>query len=164
MRLTVSFALLSVTCVNGFIAPRVTAPNLRLASSVETSTERESSSTAENKKTTLGLITFDLDDTLYPIAPVIDQANSAFAKAMEKYGYGGIKPSDISRTGKAIRQEIAAEDPERAAILTHTEIRELAIRREMEQNMLERKLQETADDWATPVSDLADVVVSYAKK
>jgi hypothetical protein len=34
----------------------------------------------------------------------------------------------------------------------------------MENIMLSKKLKETADDWATPVSALADVVVAHAKK
>ena len=80
---------------------------------------------------------------------------------MARFGYTGIQPIDIVNTGKKIREEM---DPQEAAILTHTQIRELAIRREMEQFMLKRKLQETADDWATPVSDLGDIIVKNAKK
>ena len=98
---------------------------------------------------------------VYPVAPVIDEANTAFARAMARFGYTGIQPIDIVNTGKKIREEM---DPQEAAILTHTQIRELAIRREMEQFMLKRKLQETADDWATPVSDLGDIIVKNAKK
>lgn len=125
-----------------------------------------SAQTASNSKSkTLGLLTFDLDDTLYPIAPVIEEANLAFAKAMERFGYGdNIRPQDIVDTGKAIREEIAAEDPDRAAVLTHTEIRQLAIRREMERITLTRKLKACADDWATPVSSLSPIVVQHAKK
>jgi hypothetical protein len=113
---------------------------------------------------TLGLITFDLDDTLYPIAPVIEEANRAFARSMESFGYGSIAPQDIVDTGKAIREEIAAVSPDRAAVLTHTEIRQLAIRREMERITLTRKLKACADDWATPVSSLSPIVVQHAKK
>jgi hypothetical protein len=116
------------------------------------------------KRKTLGLLTFDLDDTLYPISPVIDEANAAFARAMARFGYEGLTPMDIVETGKLIREELAAENPSNAVVLTHTEIRELSIRREMENIMLAKKLQETADDWATPVSDLASIVVANAKK
>jgi hypothetical protein len=121
-------------------------------------------SSGEPKKKTLGLLTFDLDDTLYPIAPVIDEANAAFARAMARFGYQGLTPMDIVETGKLIREEIAAQNPKSAVVLTHTEIRELSIRREMENIMLAKKLKETADDWATPVSDLASIVVANAKK
>lgn len=115
-----------------------------------------------NTKKQLGLLTFDLDDTLYPIDVVMSEANDAFVKAMERYGYEGIAASDIDETGKQIRLNELSKDE--AAATTHSGIRELAIRRELEKAMLERKLQETADDWATPVSSLADVVVQHAKQ
>lgn len=109
----------------------------------------------------LVLLTFDLDDTLYPIAPVIDEANAAFAKAMERYGFDGIKPDDIDVLTKKVRQELP---PEEAAALSHTEAREMAIRRQMEDVLLTRKLSETAEDWVTAVEDLSPVVVENAKK
>jgi hypothetical protein len=124
-----------------------------------------SSSKNNHKKKKLGLITFDLDDTLYPIAPVIEEANRAFARSMESFGYGdNIRPQDIVDIGAQIREEIAATDPVTAAVLTHTEIRRLAIRREMERITLARKLKACADDWATPVSSLSPIVVQHAKK
>lgn len=46
---------------------------------------------------------------------------------------------------------------------SHTEIRELAIRREMERIILQRKLQEVADDWATPVESLTSIVKKHAQ-
>jgi FMN phosphatase YigB (HAD superfamily) len=133
------------------------------ASSISSSTAASKSKNGKKPKT-LGLITFDLDDTLYPIAPVIEEANRAFARSMESFGYGSIEPQDIVDTGKAIREEIAVDSPDRAAVLTHTEIRQLAIRREMERITLTRKLKACADDWATPVSSLSPIVVQHAKK
>ena len=47
---------------------------------------------------------------------------------------------------------------------THTQVRELAIRREMEKAILARKLQETADDWATPVESLSPIVRKHAEQ
>jgi FMN phosphatase YigB (HAD superfamily) len=47
---------------------------------------------------------------------------------------------------------------------THTEIREMAIRREMERIIYDRKLKECADDWATPVASLSDIVKKPAAK
>lgn len=147
----------------------VSLPFVKLAATTEitdtsaASTGKEASK-APAKTKTLGLLTFDLDDTLYPIAPVIDEANAAFARAMARFGYQGLTPMDIVETGKLIREELAAENPSHAVVLTHTEVRELSIRREMENIMLAKKLKETADDWATPVGDLADIVVANAKK
>lgn len=89
---------------------------------------------------------------------------AAFVKAMERYGFPGLSAFDIVETGKLVREEIAETDPERAAGLTHTEVRELAIRREMEKAILARKLQETADDWATPVSSLTNIVTKHAEQ
>ena len=150
IRMRLLFCLLLASAA-AFHTPSSSRPSLRLFS-------------AAVKTKTLGLLTFDLDDTLYPIQPVLDEANAAFARAMDSFGYKGIQPSDINEASKKIRQEIAEENPEKAAVLTHTEIRKLAIRREMERITLERKLQSCADDWATPVTDLSPVVVQHAKK
>ena len=90
--------------------------------------------------------------------PKIDQ-NNAFVGAMQRFGYDGIKPNDIDKTGKTIREEMAQTDPEAAAILTHTEIRMLAIRRQMESICLLRSLDDVAKDWATTVSDLTPIIV-----
>jgi hypothetical protein len=38
----------------------------------------------------------------------------------------------------------------------------MAIRREMEKMILERKLQETADSWATPLASLSSIVKQHA--
>jgi putative hydrolase of the HAD superfamily len=94
--------------------------------------------------------------------PKIDQ-NNAFVGAMQRFGYDGIKPNDIDKTGKTIREEMAQTDPEAAAILTHTEIRMLAIRRQMESICLLRSLDDVAKDWATTVSDLTPIIVENCK-
>lgn len=113
---------------------------------------------------TLGLLTFDLDDTIYPLAPVIAEANAAFARAMAKYGFPDIDPDDINKRSIQIRNEMAQTDPEAASCLSHTETRKLAIRKEMEIVMLERKLEECAKDWATNVDSLGPAVVGSARK
>ena len=41
----------------------------------------------------------------------------AFVEAMEKFGFSGLNAIDIVNTGKVVREEIAMEDPERAAAL-----------------------------------------------
>lgn len=119
---------------------------------------------SESKIKQIGLLTFDLDDTLYPIATVVEDANSAFVTAMERFGFEGVDAFDIVTTGKIVREELAETDPEAAAGLTHTEIREMAIRREMEKIILDRKLKQCADDWATPVEALSDIVRKPAEQ
>jgi FMN phosphatase YigB (HAD superfamily) len=112
-------------------------------------------------KKTLGLLTFDLDDSLYPVDVVVEEANAAFARAMSHYGFDRIEPQAITETCKQIREELP---PEEGLALTHTEVRRRAIRREMENVIYKRKLKETADDWATPVSDLSPIVKNFARK
>lgn len=167
-RLSVGFAVifpLLLLGVEGFQSPRTASTVVVSLQSTTRSSETKTSNTATPKTKTLGLLTFDLDDTLYPIDIVIQEANTAFARAMNNYGFTGIQPNDIVETSKQIREEImTAESPEAAAALSHTEIRVLAIRREMEKVIFHKKLKDTADDWATPVSSLSPVVVSHAKK
>lgn len=110
------------------------------------------------------MLTFDLDDTLYPIGPVVAAANAGFARAMEGFGYKGVEPMQIIDTAVQIRDEMAETDPQAAAALSHTEIRKLAIRRVMESITFERKIESVAEDWATPVTALAPVIVQNAKK
>jgi hypothetical protein len=125
-----------------------------------------SSSGDQQRKETqiLGLLTFDLDDTLYPIAKVEAEANEAFVLAMARYGFSGLQRDDIVRAAKEIREEIGREDPKKAAVLTHTEVRELAIRREMEKATVQKKLVALAEDEATTVEKLSPVVLNSAKK
>lgn len=111
-------------------------------------------------KKKLGLLTFDLDDTLYPIEPVVAEANAAFARAMDRFGYSGILPSDIVEEGKRIR----VENPDNAATMSHTEIRRLAIRRKMIEYLFHNNLEEVAKDWATDVSNLSSLVVTNARR
>ena len=97
----------------------------------------------------LGLITFDLDDSLYAIQPVLEDANQVFVEKMGHYGYE-ITQSEINEAGKRIREEAGPL----GTAMSHTEVRLEAIRREMERKMLERKLLECAEDWATEVESL----------
>jgi hypothetical protein len=53
----------------------------------------------------------------YPLLSSSTTPSAAFAKAMERYGFKGVKPVDIVNTGKQIREEIGKTDQVRAAIL-----------------------------------------------
>ena len=139
-----------------------------------TSTEESDTVTAtkkKKKKKKLGLITFDLDDTLYPIAPVLDEANTAFSTAMSNFGYVDIQPSDIVEAGKQIRAQISPKDdgadgsdPLKPSTVNHKEIRLAAIRKEMEEFILKTKLRQTAEDWATEIDSLTTPVRKSAEK
>lgn len=143
----------------------------------------------KKKRRRLGLITFDLDDTLYPIAPVLDEANAAFSSAMSNFGYVDIRPSDIVETGKEIRATLtpplneeeddggigpplttstssssSSSDPLKPRTVNHKEIRMAAIRKEMEGFILRTKLRQTAADWATEVESITGPVRKSAEK
>jgi len=131
-----------------------TASAIELDPSVDTDTDTPS------KTKTLGLLTFDLDDSLYPIEPVLHDANKIFVQTMANYGYN-LEPNDIVEAGKRIREEAG---PIAGKAMSHTEVRMEAIRQEMERKMLEKKLQECADDWATEVESLTAPIRDSAAK
>ena len=133
---------------------------IELATQIDSELEPDSGTIITAQKT-LGLLTFDLDDTLYPMNVVISEANAAFAKAMERFGYEGIKPSDIVEAAKKIRKEMP---PDEAALLSFTETRKLAIRRVMEEITFKRKLEAMAEDFSTDVENLSKIVVEPARK
>jgi hypothetical protein len=155
-----------------FVAPQPVHPFTKTRHNhntvvVRASTEQEEEVEIKSERQTLGLLTFDLDDTLYPIAIVEEEANRAFVEAMAEYGYGDgeIQPSDIVAAAQQIRDEISAtEGPQAAAALTHGELRRAAIRREMERWTVKRKLKACAEEWATTVDALSPVVLENTKK
>jgi len=155
----ISVIIVSALGTHAFTAHSSTAWTTRKA--LLYSTTDATIETTKTKK--LGLLTFDLDDTLYPVAPVISEANEAFAKAMQNFGFEGIKPGDIEDTGRQLREELAIENPKKAAALSHTEIRMMAIRKQMETVIFLRSLERIAEDEATSVSSLSPIIVNNAK-
>ena len=129
-------------------------------SSSSSSSSPRAVGTLKAKTKTLGLLTFNLDDSLYPIMPVIQDANSAFVRAMANYGYN-LEPDAIVESATRIREEAG---PAMGSAMTHTAVRLLAIRREMEKKMVENKLRECAEDWATEVSSLTGPMRRSAEK
>lgn len=73
------------------------------------------------------LITFDLDDTLFPVGPVIQYANNALFNHLNQLGYPIIE-DEFLRSTKLIRTSLAEE----GIVITYSELRMRAIRREME--------------------------------
>ena len=149
--------------IKSSVAVRSDASTVFMTATVS-DTDTSSPDASPTKSKNLSILAFDLDDTLYPVDIVLNEANAAFARSMKQFGYDNIEPADIVSTGKKIREDMAQTDPEEAATLTHTEIRRLAIRKEMEAIEYQRKLQSCADDWATQVSSLSPLVVMNAKK
>ena len=82
---------------------------------------------------------------------------------MKNYSFENIAPFQIVPTGEKIHSDMAEDDPEKAAVLTHTDIWRLAIREELEGVVYRRKLEACAEDWATQVSSLSPLMVQNAK-
>ncbi len=78
-------------CPHSSVGRRATATQLSSLSSSSSSTENQVSTTTPHSKSQkyLGLLTFDLDDSLYPLERVINEANEAFVRAMNNYGFTG---------------------------------------------------------------------------
>lgn len=142
-------------------SPPKSVLSLRLATASATAEPDAAPAADTPRKTkTLGLLTFDLDDSLYPIEPVLHDANKVWKQTMSNYGYE-IEPQEIVEAGKRIREEAG---PVAGTAMSHTEVRLEAIRREMERKMLEKKLQECAEDWATEVESLTAPVRQSAER
>ena len=75
----------------------------------------------------LDLLTFDLDDTLFPIGPVVAEANDAMILRLQTFGYTDANNDEIIAASKRIRTELR----EAGGALTYTELRKQSIRREI---------------------------------
>jgi putative hydrolase of the HAD superfamily len=73
----------------------------------------------------LALLTFDLDDTLFPVAQVVEDANNAMIRSLHEAGYLEATNDRIVQHTKAIRRKQRKK-------MTYTELRKRAIRTEME--------------------------------
>ena len=76
----------------------------------------------------LHLLTFDLDDTIFPIGPVVADANVAQLQTLIKFGYTHAKNEAIIAASKQIRTELR----EAGDAITYTDLRKQSIRREIE--------------------------------
>ena len=57
----------------------------------------------------LHLITFDLDDTIFPIGPVVAEANDAMISRLQTLGYTDANNDEIVAASKRIRNELREE-------------------------------------------------------
>ena len=78
-----------------------------------------------DKAPKLALLTFDLDDTLFPLIPVVEDANAAMVHALHQAGYAGATETSILRHTKAIRRKTKHK-------MTYTEMRKRSIQQELE--------------------------------
>lgn len=80
---------------------------------------------SDTKKPRLALLTFDLDDTLFPINRVVQDANDAMVQAMHRLGYTRATNKNILKHTTAIRKHVKTP-------ITYTSLRMRAIRAELE--------------------------------
>ena len=95
--------------------------------------EAASFSISTSSRPTLALLSFDLDDTLFPCSTVVAEANEAMIASIVAHGYPSITNDDVLSATKAIRNELRQTDTP----ITYTNLRIAAI-----QSQLERSLEE----------------------
>lgn len=78
-----------------------------------------------SSKPTLALLTFDLDDTLFPVAKVVEDANAAMIQALWEAGYTEATNDRIVQHTKMIRRKQRKQ-------MTYTQLRKRAIQTELE--------------------------------
>lgn len=87
-------------------------------------------STYTQKKKTLTLLTFDLDDTLFPVGPVVQDANVAMFDTMAKLGFEDATEEGYLSACRAIRKE--NYQPDSTNPITYSELRRRAVLREVQ--------------------------------
>ena len=84
------------------------------------------------------LITFDLDDTIFPVGPVVGDANKALFEHLKSLGCE-TKQDDYLATTKEIRNELAKENK----AITYTELRKRAIRRTLQKRFPDDTIEDS---------------------
>jgi len=127
---------LLVLCLDLACAFTITPANIRSSFVTHKSTKKSGGSLSatggdpndnknENENSSI-LMTFDLDDTLFPIQEVVDAANDAQIKAMQSFGYKESNMEQCMVQTRAIRQSLTGS-------ITYTDLRKGAIRAELKQ-------------------------------
>lgn len=91
-----SWILLASVAPSCAFLPSAKGPNTAFSHELySSSTDAAPATTSTDSKPQkyLGLLTFDLDDSLYPLEKVINEANEAFVRAMNNYGFTGMNLS-----------------------------------------------------------------------
>lgn len=84
------------------------------------------------------LITFDLDDTIFPVGPVVADANKALFDELKLLGCETTQ-EEYLKTTKRIRIELAKEDK----VITYTELRKRSIRKELQKYLPDDKINDS---------------------
>jgi FMN phosphatase YigB (HAD superfamily) len=89
---------------------------------------RTTSSLNANANINADLITFDLDDTIFPVGPVVADANKELIQHLHDNGYNEITQETLIASTKFIRNELMQNENK---AITYTELRKRAICFEM---------------------------------
>jgi putative hydrolase of the HAD superfamily len=84
------------------------------------------------------LITFDLDDTIFPVGPVVADANKALFRHLRSLGCE-TTPEEYVKTTKRIRSELAKDNK----VITYTELRKRSIRTELKKYLPEETVTDS---------------------
>lgn len=88
------------------------------------------------------LITFDLDDTIFPVGPVVHDANQALIEHLNINGYHSISQESLIASTKYIRNELLKKENK---VITYTELRKRAICFEMNRHNEEYSSSSNSD-------------------
>ena len=100
-------------------------------SSFKTTTSLHATTATSKTTTTADLITFDLDDTIFPVGPVVNEANQALIKHLNECGFDQITQESLIASTKLIRNDLLSNENK---VITYTELRQRAICYEMNHN------------------------------
>lgn len=76
------------------------------------------------------LVTFDLDDTLFPVVPVVQDANAAMFETLTVFGYPTATQEGYMEACRELRRESSSSSD--ATATTYSELRRRALRKEMQ--------------------------------
>ena len=90
------------------------------------------------RRRSLALLTFDLDDTLFPCGPVVAEANEAMIASIVAHGYPTVTNADVLAATKAIRNDLRQAADDNNAPITYTDLRIAAIQSQLQKSLEER--------------------------
>ncbi len=120
--------MVNVKALVPLAAPLFLWPGLQCSEAFTLSTRKKSTPPMTSTSLNADLITFDLDDTIFPVSPVVRDANSALISHLHDIGYDTITQESLIASTKYIRTQLLQEENK---VITYTELRKRAICLEM---------------------------------
>ena len=124
LRYRTPFLLAGAVVASAFTSPR---PKSSFVHSLAAGSKHSKSSASDHEDDDGLFLSFDLDDTLFPIDIAVEDANAALVGALRELGYDEVENDEMIRHSKCIRNELRA----RGEVITYTDLRKLSIQREI---------------------------------